>query len=153
MAYISPSSSGKKALNQELNLVPFIDLLSTLVLFLLVTVVWLKVSTIPVAVNGKASDTAASTPNPGVPKRLDIHLTTGSIHLRSHSPEIEVPPTIANQNGMPDFAELRKILAPLSNRLETAAVSAEDGVAYGKVITTIDVAKASGLASVGLTPE
>src|SRR3954465_2907655 len=76
MAGVSSEQGGDK-LNTELNLVPFIDLLSTLVLFLLVTTVWLQVAAIPASVDskGKASSSQA------VEKRLLVHITSSGYRL------------------------------------------------------------------------
>ena len=38
------STDGRRQVDAELNLIPFIDLLSTLILFLLLTVVWVQIS-------------------------------------------------------------------------------------------------------------
>ena len=50
MAGAAPQPSkkgGKKSLDMELNLVPFIDLLSCLISFLLITAVWTQISAVP----------------------------------------------------------------------------------------------------------
>src|SRR3954466_3769028 len=43
-----PSSGGRKSLDAEINLVPFIDLLSVCICFLLMTAVWVQLSTVQV---------------------------------------------------------------------------------------------------------
>src|SRR3954463_12922679 len=49
----APSGKGgKKALDAELNLVPFIDLLSCCISFLLITAVWTQISGLSVASSG-----------------------------------------------------------------------------------------------------
>ena len=49
MAQISENpSGGKRSLNADLNLVPFIDLLSVCICFLLISAVWLQVGTVQV---------------------------------------------------------------------------------------------------------
>lgn len=40
--------NGKKSLNVDVNLVPFIDLLSTLICFLLIAAVWLQLGSVNV---------------------------------------------------------------------------------------------------------
>src|SRR4051812_39571420 len=51
------------SLNVELNLVPFIDLLSSLVLFLLITAVWMQIGTVPVDVESKGRGQAPPSPS------------------------------------------------------------------------------------------
>ena len=76
MAGVS-SDQGSGNLNVELNLVPFIDLLSSLVLFLLVTAVWLQVSTIPASVQSKGKSTTTQINQ----QKLLIHLNANGYHL------------------------------------------------------------------------
>ena len=58
MAGASPQEhtgkGGKKALDAELNLVPFIDLLSCCIAFLLITAVWTQIAGLQVASSGGA---------------------------------------------------------------------------------------------------
>ena len=57
MAHIESGSGGRKT-SLELNLVPFIDLMSVLITFLLITAVWTQVSMIQIgsSIYGKKSD-------------------------------------------------------------------------------------------------
>ena len=48
MGQISSGGHGKKEVAVELNLVPFIDLMSVLITFLLITAVWTQVSMIQI---------------------------------------------------------------------------------------------------------
>src|ERR1700760_4390461 len=51
------TGDGKKSLNVELNIVPFIDLMSCLTAFLLVTAVWVNIAQINIQPKGKTRDT------------------------------------------------------------------------------------------------
>ena len=62
-------SSGKKALNVELNLVPFIDLLTCLICFLLMAAVWVQIGKISVTQSGTGAP-ADQTPE----ERQRLHL-------------------------------------------------------------------------------
>src|ERR1700742_4861416 len=64
---------GRRGSNFDLNLVPFIDLMSVLITFLLITAVWTQVSMIQIgsSLYGKKSDTQ---PNPTPPPMSDIVL-------------------------------------------------------------------------------
>ena len=59
MATISDTGGGKRGLNPEVNLVPFIDLLSVCICFLLISAVWLNVGSLQVK---QALGTAAEEP-------------------------------------------------------------------------------------------
>src|SRR5258708_32455874 len=60
MAGVAPQEhtgkGGKKPLDAELNLVPFIDLLSCCISFLLITAVWTQIAGLQVASSGGAPD-------------------------------------------------------------------------------------------------
>lgn len=75
MAQIEGGGSGKKV-SVELNLVPFIDLMSVLITFLLITAVWSQVSMIQIgsSIYGKKLDTDEAPPkvNPEVEKVLKL---------------------------------------------------------------------------------
>ncbi|MBK9294700.1 MAG: biopolymer transporter ExbD [Oligoflexia bacterium] len=139
-------------LNVELNLVPFIDLLSSLVLFLLVTAVWLQVGTIPASVESKGqSRVSVSEQN-----RLTINLTNSGIKLswpESFKQRSQVPSNISA-----DFTKLSNVLGSaikLSSAITsvTVGVASEDSVEYGKVVKAIDVAKKAGFNIVALSTE
>ena len=73
MAHIDSGDSSGRKKNIELNLVPFIDLMSVLITFLLITAVWTQVSMIQIgsSLYGKKSD---SQPNPKPPPNADVLL-------------------------------------------------------------------------------
>ena len=151
MAGASMGQGGSK-LDVELNLVPFIDLLSTLVLFLLVTAVWLQVSAIPASVDSKGKSSAAQADQ----KKLTIHVTGAGYRL-------SWPGFLAGR-GFPQgmgrqpeklTALLKKALKMSGDaaKLPMTAVSADDDVPYDAVIQAVDAAKLAGVVSVALSTE
>ena len=151
MAGISTEHGGNK-LDVELNLVPFIDLLSTLVLFLLVTAVWLQVAAIPASVDSKRKSAASLAEQ----KKLTIHVTGKGYRLSWPGP-------LASR-GLPQGLgrEPEKLTALLKRALKVGsdatkapliAVSADDDVPYGAVIQAVDAAKSAGLPSVALSTD
>jgi biopolymer transport protein ExbD len=54
----SVGTEGKGSVNVELNIVPFIDLMSCLTAFLLVTAVWVNIAQINIQPKGKSRDTS-----------------------------------------------------------------------------------------------
>lgn len=140
--------SGEK-LNVELNLVPFIDLLSSLVLFLLLTAVWVQVSTINSQIEKKGSvPTAAKREE----TQLSIRLTPAGFALSWPAKLASFPAIIAKSKGQFDYPALESRLK--EGRLKfpevSASVNADDEVDYGEVIRTIDTGKQSGLSTVGI---
>jgi biopolymer transport protein TolR len=145
-------SSGPDGLNVDLNLVPFIDLLSSLVLFLLITAVWVQISAIPTGLDSKGSTPiVANQPN----------LLT--IHLGPKGHQLLWPATMKNAAQMPtlvdkigeefDLDKLNAIIAGVVKSAEkiTAGVSADENIEYGAVVQTIDTVRAGGLDNVALS--
>ena len=71
MAHIESGKSGGREKNIELNLVPFIDLMSVLITFLLITAVWTQVSMIQIgsSLYGKRNE---DQPPPTPPPHADV---------------------------------------------------------------------------------
>ena len=65
----SLGTNDKKSLNVELNIVPFIDLMSCLTAFLLVTAVWVNIARIQTQPVGRSHD---GTPDPDPPPQLSV---------------------------------------------------------------------------------
>jgi biopolymer transport protein ExbD len=152
MAGVS-TEQGDNKLNVELNLVPFIDLLSTLVLFLLVTAVWLQVAAIPTSVKSKGRS-ASSVPSPA--KVLAIHVSPDGYHLEWPAALAKTghyPRFIARSRAGFDTEHLTQAVAAAAktHALVSATVSGDDRVDYGSIIQAIDVTKTGGGVSVGLS--
>jgi biopolymer transport protein TolR len=145
------SQDSEDKLNTELNLVPFIDLLSSLVLFLLITAVWMQIGTIPASVESKGKSRVAVNEN----TRVQIHMTVKGIDL-SWPPAVTGPKPrfLKPVAGGFDYDQLLAVLE-LAAKKNTSpivvAVSSEDAVAYGQVIQAIDTAKKAGFGSVALS--
>jgi biopolymer transport protein ExbD len=139
------TDQGGDNLNVELNLVPFIDLFSSLVLFLLVTAVWLQVGTIPASVESKGQSRFSAAES----NRLTVRMTTGGI-------QVTWPASLAGAGlpaGAPNFQRLHSILASALAKMKSqpvVAVTSEDRVEYGAVIEAIDVIKKAGYNTVAL---
>ncbi len=141
--------SGEK-LNIELNLVPFIDLLSSLVLFLLLTAVWVQVSAINSQIQKKGAASAAKRED----EQLSIRLTQAGFELSWPTALTgdEYPAVIPKSNNAFDYPALQSRLKQGMAKMPSlsASVNADDEVDYGAVIRTIDAGKQSGLPTVGL---
>jgi biopolymer transport protein TolR len=73
MAQIEDSSGGRET-NVELNLVPFIDLMSVCIIFLLITAVWTQVSMIQIGSSLHARQTENDEPPPKEEDKTNIKL-------------------------------------------------------------------------------
>jgi biopolymer transport protein ExbD len=147
---ISAGPEGGNNLNTELNLVPFIDLLSTLTLFLLVTAVWVQISTIPAAVQNNARNPSSVPPPPDT--KVTVHISKRSLDLTWPGKFSSLPKAIAKKGDTFDFDGLTAVLTQATSKpgLTGANVSSDEDVDYGVVIDAIDALKAGGITAVGL---
>jgi biopolymer transport protein ExbD len=148
----TPSGKGgKKPLDAAINLVPFIDLLSCCISFLLITAVWTQLARMDVQQKGPANAGAVDEK----PKEPEVNLTLfvdkdGFIFAKSTGESTNIP---LKENEY-DYAKLLEIL----NKAKTdypeksdIAVKADDAVIYDKIIRTVDTCLAAKFPDVALS--
>lgn len=153
----APGGKRKKNLDFEVNLVPFIDLLSVCIIFLLMTAVKFEVGSIDVkqAVGGQA---AADTTK--VPALWAKFQENGVIELQlQDAPAAAVKKLgvikIALFNGKFDYTQLKVNLVNIKNEipnLQTALVLPSAETKYEDVIDLMDQMKMGGLVNLGVSP-
>ncbi|MBW2552194.1 MAG: biopolymer transporter ExbD [Deltaproteobacteria bacterium] len=129
-------SSGKKAVNQEIPLIPFIDLLLCCVMFLLATAVWNQLAAINAnqQVPGQASTEDAPPEDEKVKLILQVR-NSGYVLGSSAGESIDI-----SKRVVADQKELRDDLI----------VAPEDGVRYEDVVRAMDIATAAGFANLSM---
>ena len=141
-----------KEYNVQINFVPFIDLLSSVTVFLLLTAVWNEYAQIDVEPQGLGRDAEEVLDEEEDPITASILVTEDSIWAGlSTGVEREVP---MSGDGRYDWEGLEETL---SEFLEMEAfderndieVAAEDFVAYQSIISTMDTAIRSGFDDIG----
>ena len=155
MAGLSPQEhtgkGGKKPLDAELNLVPFIDLLSCCISFLLITAVWTQIAGLQVASSGGPPDQQKQETTIDV----KLLLTDKGYSLTMAGAQIDIPKT--NQNGTPAFdrktlgEKLKTLKASLPDQ-SAITVQPEDSVAYSDLVETVDTAIGEQLKNVTVAP-
>ncbi len=139
-------TNDKGSVNVELNIVPFIDLMSCLTAFLLVTAVWIQIANVPTTPAGRGGGSATEPP-----QKLAILVETDAIDVFA-SPSGE-----ARHLAAGDWAGVRgalRALAPQDERpqVEVAANStAAHPIAYQELVHALDTAIAAGFPDVGVT--
>ena len=156
MAHID-TGGDKKGLNVELNIIPFIDLMSCLTAFLLVTAVWVNMSSLQIQPKGKARDVPPCTEGCDDPQ-LSVLLDSDQIWIGiSRVNEFESIPKV---NGQYDWQKLEERLKAQkassffldSKDIEIAAQSTQASpVSYQTLIAAMDIAVKVGFEDVGLT--
>lgn len=156
MAGASPhpaAHGGKKALDAELNLVPFIDLLSCCISFLLITAVWTQIAGLSVASSGGPPEPQQ---NQEATIDLKLLLTEKGYSITMPGAQVDIP-KVAGADGQPAFD--RKTLAEKLKTLKSTlpdqtaiTVEPEDAVAYDDLVSTVDACLGEQLRNVTVAP-
>lgn len=142
MATISTGGGhGRKPIQHEVPLVPFIDLLLCCVMFLLVTAVWNQLAALQASQQTPGPPSMAPPPAPLA--RLTLSVFEDGYTIAGTAGEMV---SIANRDGQHDDAMLAERLASF-NALSPGAqltIAPDDGVRYQRMVMAMDVALAAG---------
>jgi len=142
---------GKKDTNVEINVVPFIDLMSCLTAFLLVTAVWTNLAQINIKPKGIGRD-AEKMIEEEPPPKVSVLLTKNDIWVGTTLGDRR---QIANLGeGDYDWEGAEEVLSelketPVFTQRDDIEIAAEDEVRYDFIIGGMDTAIASGFPDVG----
>jgi biopolymer transport protein ExbD len=148
----TPSGKGgKKPLDASINLVPFIDLLSCCISFLLITAVWTQLARMDVTQKGQgaAGSTDEKPPEPTVNLTLFID-KDGYTFAKSTGETTQIP----LKGDEYDFAKLADVLKDAKTAYpdkNDIAVKSDDAVIYNKIIQTMDVVLSNKFPDVSLS--
>lgn len=150
MAQTEDNSSGRSA-NTDVNLIPFIDLMSVLITFLLITAVWTQVSMIQLgsSIYGKKTSDQITPPPPiaDIPLRLDV---------KESGFRLVVGPdkyTFDKRGGEWVTSELTERLAVVRQMYpdkSDATVTVDNEVPYEKMILGMDALLGGGFSSISI---
>ena len=147
---VDGGGGGKKSVDSEIPLVPFIDLLLCCIMFLLVTAVWNKLARID-ANQQQPGQSAPLDAEPDDSIRLFLQVkSTGYVIAATDGTNIEIP-----KNGEEfDQEALRERLQERrqqeANRTDLV-VAPEDGVLYQDVIAAMDIVVGEGYVDMSLS--
>lgn len=142
---------GKKNVDQEIPLIPFIDLLFCCVMFLLMTAVWNKLGQIAAnqQVPGQPQNEDAVPPEERV--RLMLQIQGNQYRLASSAGDsLDIP-----KNG--DAYDIAELMAKLEERKRLEPnrrdiiVAPEDGVRYEDVVQAMDLVVGAGFPEMSLS--
>ena len=154
----SVGTEGKGSVNVELNIVPFIDLMSCLTAFLLVTAVWVNIAQINIQPKGKTRDTSnVQEDNETVILSVLVQSDKLWIGLSRVNEFQDIPKLASGEHDWDKFEttiKQHKTSAFFADRgdIEIAAESTPTSVVkYQDVIRAMDVAVKVGFRDVGLS--
>jgi biopolymer transport protein ExbD len=142
---------GNGGVDVDINLVPFIDLMSCLVAFLLVTAVWTNVAQMKVTPKGVGRDAEQTLPTEP-PVNVSVLVAQDSLWIGLTTGDRR---QIKNEGENPNFAALEDVLTEYKNNSgifkdrRDIELAAEDGVKYQAVISAMDSAIAKGFPDIG----
>jgi biopolymer transport protein ExbD len=147
----SVGSDKSGSVDVELNVVPFIDLMSCLTAFLLVTAVWSTYAQIKIEPKGINREGEISEIPP---VNVSVLLTGSEIWVGM---TLAAPVQIPNESGQYNWQGLQEILEEYAAMPEIQArpvpgeieIAAEDDVVYQNVITSMDYAIDATFADIG----
>jgi biopolymer transport protein ExbD len=136
MASAGPAPSGKRAFDAEFNLVPFIDLLSCCVCFLLVSAVWTQVAKI----NTRAApNIPTETPQNPDQVQLTVHVRFNGYFLSDGRSSLELPLVAGKDYPVKDLNAKLKGLKEAYPDVTQVTVMADDIVPYRELVAAMDL--------------
>ncbi|MEK2644450.1 ExbD/TolR family protein [Bdellovibrio sp. BCCA] len=152
MAHIDSGDSSGRKKNIELNLVPFIDLMSVLITFLLITAVWTQVSMIQIgsSLYGKKSDTQpAPTPPPNADVVLKVDVKEAGYVLTVGRQIISLPMVNEQFDEAGLVAQLQRVKQLYPEKVD-AVVSVADAIPYEQLIKAMDNCLTAGFSAISV---
>lgn len=163
MAPAEGGKKGKKPLDAELNLVPFIDLLCSLISFLLMTAIWSEMAALELN-QGPMGDEPPPQQEEQDKLSLKIFLTQKGFKLTGKETDIDIPckaePCIqpSMKDGEPhvsnyDMAQLTQKLTEKKTAWpndEDVYIDIDDGVPYNEMIGTMDTCMTVGFKGISV---
>jgi biopolymer transport protein ExbD len=143
---------GKKSLDANINLVPYIDLLMTIMTFLMMTAVWTQIAMLEVQNASGGPDQVQEEPDPNAPKPVIVLAGKEQVTVQEEGGEARTFPSTGD--GF-DFnainIELKRLKDARQDR-DVVKIQSEDGVKYEHITKLIDLATGNDLKAITLTP-
>lgn len=145
----------KKELNAELNLTPFIDLLSTCVCFLLITAVWIEIGTVEIK-QSHGTDAAASKKISfdldlvySNPTELRLNLKRNGRRVKAF--KVKGADEKALQSSLNETIK-NKVLKFRNKAIDiaTATITPRSTVQYGQLVETLDTLRSNEIINIGV---
>ncbi len=134
---------GRRSLDAAVNLVPYVDILMTLMVFLVMCVMFTQLSSL--TVHGKSAADATALVEPSDPP-LSIVVTARGVRIEHDGKRVDVAlDSAAIERAIRD-------VVPTPNAETLCTLRSDDGVSYGDLVEVIDVTRRIGITTVSLEP-
>ena len=155
MSVGSVGPQNKKSMDFELNLIPFIDLLSVCICFLLITAVWTQIGTLNTKQSVGAQTAASNDKKPLLNVSID---DLGNVTIEAKDSKISGKNSvysIAAVSGRPHFAQIAEAVSQMRGNdpeILTALVQPKAATMYEDIIELMDQFKKGGIINLGVNP-
>ena len=146
---VTSGKGGRKSLDAAINLVPFIDLLSCCLAFLLITAVWVNLGNIavPNATPGSAVQEQSEAPK----VRFTLAINAGGYVLQASTGAESALPRIAGNLDEQGLSKLLYSLRSTPPGQQDLTVRSSDTVLYAELVKTLDIARGANFLIAGVT--
>ncbi len=142
----------KNDLNFELNLLPIFDILSVCICFLLMTVVWVEVS----SMNTSQSVGAAQASSTDKKESLTVRANnSGDLEIEVTNVKDKSDFKITTLRGEMNWDQLEQVLGQIHTahpQLITGIIAPSEKFEYGNLIRIMDEFKKAGIRDMGISP-
>jgi biopolymer transport protein ExbD len=146
-----PRGGGRRrSADSQLNLVPYIDLLTCMIAFLLITAMWTQLARLQVHQKGQG-ESGKTTEQPEVDVAVVVHADGFALVVDRHPEKDQrpLPRTAADYDYERLAGELRTLKSSFPDKSDIRILS-EDAIHFESLVKTMDVAIAAGFPSVSL---
>ncbi|MCB0348733.1 MAG: biopolymer transporter ExbD [Bdellovibrionales bacterium] len=146
MAHVDDGGGSGRNVSVDVNIIPFIDLMSVIIIFLLITAVWTQVSMIQLgsSVYGKAQDQSQPPPkeiDPPIP--VEVYVTANSYIITLDKKKYTISKVEEGYDKKSLFEQL-KMFKQKFNDKKDAIVTVADDVIYNDMVEAMDVMMQAG---------
>lgn len=153
MGGVQPSGKGGgRSMDAQVNLVPYIDLLMTIMTFLVMTAVWTQIASLEVQAATGSPETP-SEPDPDAPKNIIVMLTATEVKIIEEGVDkTQTFPHRGEDLAVEDITVALKAYKDARPDRKVVKIKVEDSIAFDRIVGVIDVARSLELTAVSLEP-
>jgi len=151
MAHIDDGGRGQRDYNVELNLVPFIDLMSVCIIFLLLTAVWTQVSMIQIGSSIYAKKNASDQilpPQDSV--SFTVRVASQGYVVTLNGSNYTIPKKDVNYNEEELLSYLQQVKTRYPEKTD-AMIAVDDVLPYEELIRGMDILMLSGFPEISIS--
>jgi biopolymer transport protein TolR len=139
---------GKKSVDLNIPLVPFIDMLAMMITFLMMTAVWTQIGKLQVSQGGAAGE-SSEPPKPTL--QLNLTVTERGYMLAAGADSVEIPKKGDGEYDTAKLLEKLKAIKKDNPDQRAITVASEDSIEYQHLVTVVDKCLDAELPDVSVT--